>query len=307
MVSIVVVGSSNTDMVIRSSCIPVPGETILGGTFAVMPGGKGANQAVAAARLGGHVTFVARIGTDMFGDEALNHYGDAGINCEYIVRDHETPSGIAMINVDDQGENAIAVASGANMRLTPVDVERARDAISQADILVLQLEVPVDVVEYAIQIAWDHDVDVVLNPAPARDLDDRLLERVTYLTPNELETGSLTGMAIDDEESASQAARKLLKRGVRNVVITMGASGSWWANSDGCGMIRAPAVSAVDTTAAGDAFNGGLAVAIARGKDLQHAVTYANCVGACAVTRAGAQPSLPTEHDVLQLMTVTPQ
>lgn len=303
--SITVVGSSNTDMVITAPRIPSPGETILGGSFVVAPGGKGANQAVAAARLGGAVTFVTRIGKDMFGDVALTHYQGDHIDTTWIVRDEDTPSGIAMIMVAAGGENAIAVASGANMRLTPDDVDRAAAAISTADAMILQLEVPYETVQHAATLAARYNVPVILNPAPARELDDTLLKHIDYLTPNESEARILTGIEVVDDVSAAQAAQALLARGVGTVILTLGAGGAWWATRDGSGLIPAPQVEAVDTTAAGDAFNGGLAVALAKGSGLSEAILFANHVGALAVTRLGAQPSLPTRGEVEGLMGMT--
>ncbi len=302
MPSIIVIGSSNTDMVVTSSRIPVPGETILGGSFAVMPGGKGANQAVAAARLGADVTFVTRIGTDIFGDEAYNHYKNDQIDTSHIVRDEETPSGIAMIMVDAEGENAIAVASGANMKLAIEDVDRAEQAIADADIMILQLEVSYESVQHAAALAAKHSVPVILNPAPARDMDDALLQHVDYLTPNETEARILTGVDVTDNASADRAARVLLSRGVSTVILTLGAKGAWWATPDSSGSVTTATVHPVDTTAAGDAFNGGLAVALARGLPLVRAIRYANHAGAVSVTRPGAQPSLPTEREVEGIM-----
>ena len=289
-------------MVVTSSRIPVPGETILGGSFAVMPGGKGANQAVAAARLGADVTFVTRIGTDIFGDEAYNHYKNDQIDTSHIVRDEETPSGIAMIMVDAEGENAIAVASGANMKLAIEDVDRAEQAIADADIMILQLEVSYESVQHAAALAAKHSVPVILNPAPARDMDDALLQHVDYLTPNETEARILTGVDVTDNASADRAARVLLSRGVSTVILTLGAKGAWWATPDSSGSVTTATVHPVDTTAAGDAFNGGLAVALARGLPLVRAIRYANHAGAVSVTRPGAQPSLPTEREVEGIM-----
>ncbi|MBT5874501.1 MAG: ribokinase, partial [Candidatus Latescibacteria bacterium] len=229
MPSVLVVGSSNTDMVISSDRIPVPGETILGGTFAIIPGGKGANQAVSAARLGADVTFVARIGTDIFGDEALKQYATDHIDLQYVVRDKSAPSGIAMIMVDRSGENAISVASGANMKLTSSDVALAHSALVSTDMVVLQLEIPYETVAFTANLASEHQVPVILNPAPACPLDDSLLRQVDYLTPNEVEAASLTGIEVVDDASANRAAHCLLDRGVGTVIITMGDRGSYWA------------------------------------------------------------------------------
>ncbi|MBM3262104.1 MAG: ribokinase, partial [candidate division Zixibacteria bacterium] len=203
---VVVVGSSNTDMVVTGPRIPAPGETVLGGVFAVAAGGKGANQAVAAARLGAEVVFVARVGADRFGDEALEQCRVEGIDVSFIVRDTQAPTGIALIMVDAHGENAIAVASGANMRLSPEDVDRAYDAIATADVLMLQLEAPMESVRRAVLLASDAGVPIILNPAPAQPLDADLLHRIAYLTPNESETALLTGFRVTDDTTAARAA-----------------------------------------------------------------------------------------------------
>ena len=302
MSSIVVVGSSNTDMVITAPRIPAPGETILGGSFMVVPGGKGANQAVAAARLGAAVTFVARIGTDLFGDEALNQYAEDGINTQYIVRDCKAPSGIAMIMVDEKGENAISVASGANMHLTPADVDCAAPVITTADVVLLQLEVPYETVQHTAAKAGRAGVPVILDPAPARKLGTELLQHVDYLTPNEVEAELLTGIQVIDDTTADQAAHSLLDAGVGTVIITLGPRGAWWATENDSGLIPAEKVTAVDTTAAGDAFNGGLAVAIAEQWTLEKAIRFAGCTGALSVTELGAQSSLPVKAAVEALL-----
>jgi len=298
---VVVVGSSNTDMVVTGPRIPAPGETVLGGVFAVAAGGKGANQAVAAARLGAEVVFVARVGADRFGDEALEQCRVEGIDVSFIVRDTQAPTGIALIMVDAHGENAIAVASGANMRLSPEDVDRAYDAIATADVLMLQLEAPMESVRRAVLLASDAGVPIILNPAPAQPLDADLLHRIAYLTPNESETALLTGFRVTDDTTAARAAGALRKMGVQTAIVTMGAAGAWWTGDTGSGRIAAPQVQAVDTTAAGDAFNAGLAVGIADGMPLPEAIRFANCVGALTATRPGAQPSLPTRPEVEKL------
>ncbi len=297
---IVVVGSSNTDMVVKSQRIPAPGETVTGGQFVMAAGGKGANQAVAAARLGAHVTFVARVGTDVFGDQAVVGYEDEGIDTGLILRDAEHHTGVALILVDDQGENLISVASGANHALTVADVDRAAHRIREADLLMLQLECPLEVVRHAARLAAQAGVAVVLDPAPAPDgpLEEGLLRDATYLTPNESEAQRLTGIAVSDEASAQAAAQKLLAAGARNVIVTLGAKGAVVACGGACQTVPSFSVEAKDSTAAGDAFNGGLAVALAQGKPLAEAVRYASMVGALSVTRMGAQPSLPTADEV---------
>jgi ribokinase len=295
---IVVVGSSNTDMVVKCAQLPRPGQTVTGGTFVMVPGGKGANQAVAAARLGTQVVFVARVGNDSFGQAAVTGYQAEGIDTTYIVRDPEAHTGVALILVDQAGENLIAVASGANHRLSPHDVRRAEPAFRQARVVLLQLEIPLPAVEAAVELAHQYHIPVILNPAPAVPLPDSLLQRVDYLTPNETEAEGLTGLPCSDLDSAERAARVLLARGVRHVIITLGAKGSLVVNTEGARLVPAYRVSAVDTTAAGDAFSGALAAGLARGASLAEAVEFATKAAAISVTRVGAQPSLPTLAEV---------
>jgi len=300
---IVVVGSTNTDMIIRTPRIPRPGETILGEDFFMAAGGKGANQAVAAARAGGQVTFVARVGRDVFGRQAIEGFRQEGINVKHIACDPEKPSGVALIFVSESGENSIAVASGANSRLSPQDVERADQAIGAAKILVTQLEIPLETVESAVRLAGRHGVPVVLNPAPARPLSDDLLQHVAVITPNETEAELLTGIPLENDDAIEQAADVLLGRGVRAAAITLGALGVFLAT--GRKRCRLPAfpVTPVDTTAAGDVFNGALAVALAEDPDLERAVRFATAAAAISVTRLGAQPSAPAREDILRLLT----
>ncbi len=299
---LVVIGSSNTDMIIQVERIPRPGETVLGGTFSMAAGGKGANQAVAAARAGAEVTFVARVGNDLFGDEAVAGFKRDGIDTELIVRDQAAPSGAALIFVAQTGENSIAVAGGANARLVPADLHRARDVIRQAGAVVLQLETPLQTVEAAARIASTAGVRVILNPAPARELSDRLLRHVSILTPNETEAEALTGVAVVDEAGAGRAADKLMERGVRTVIITLGARGAFVAGPSGRQLVPGFKVKAVDTTAAGDVFNGSLATALAEGQPLEEAVRFANAAAAVSVTRLGAQPSAPRRREIEALL-----
>ncbi|MGQ9574371.1 MAG: ribokinase [Thermoguttaceae bacterium] len=297
---IVVVGSSNTDMVIKGPRLPGPGETVKGGQFVMAAGGKGANQAVAAARLGAEVTLVTKVGADMFGQQAIAGYQKEGIHTDLILRDPDSHTGIALILVDQRGENLISVASGANSLLTPEDVQRAADRIRAADMVVLQLEIPLETVQFTARLAHEAGVPVILDPAPAPEapLEPALLRHVSYLKPNETEAERLTGVAVRDEASAGRAAQILLHSGTRHVIITMGAKGAFWANEDQSGFVPGCRVQALDSTAAGDAFSGGLACALARGIALAQAVQYAALVGALSVTRLGAQPSLPTEQEV---------
>ncbi len=295
---IVVVGSVNADMVVKSDRIPAPGETVTGGTFVLAAGSKGANQAVAAARLGAQVTLVAKVGRDVFGEAALKNFRSEGIATEFVLADPQAATGVALILVDRQGENLISVASGANATLCPEEVARAAAAIRAADVLLLQLEIPLDTVRCAAELATQAGVLVILNPAPAAVLDDALLSRVTILTPNESEAQRLTGMAVVDERSAQAAGEKLLARGVRDVVITMGAQGALWVGRTEHRHFPAVPVEAVDATAAGDAFNGSLACGLAAGQSLQAAIRQGCLAGALAATRLGAQPSLPTSEEL---------
>jgi len=295
---IVVVGSSNTDMIIKVPHVPVPGETIIGGTFSIAAGGKGANQAVAAARAGGDVTFVARVGDDMFGEQAKEGFVKDNINVDHVLSDKGAPSGVALIFVGEDGENSIAVASGANANLSPSDVEAAGDAISSADILIMQLETPLDTVQKAASIASGSGVKVILNPAPAQPLSDDILKHVSILTPNESEAEILTGIEIQTEDDAAVAADALMAKGIETVIVTMGAKGAFVVTADSRELVAGFSVKAVDATAAGDTFNGALAVALAEGKALKTAVSFANAAAALSVTRLGAQPSAPTREEI---------
>lgn len=295
---ITVVGSSNTDLVAKTPKLPAPGETVLGDQFVIAPGGKGANQAVAVARLGGEVTFVAKLGMDDFGDQALENFKSDGINTEFIFRDSEASSGVALIFVDDTGENMIVAVQGANATLSPEDIGKARAGIENADAVVLQLEVPLETVEHTVDIAFRKGVPVILNPAPGRELEVDLIKKISYITPNETEAMIITGNKVTDDATAKEAGMKLLELGAKNVIVTMGKRGAMLVTSKGGELTPSYKVSAVDATAAGDAFNGGLAYAVASGKELRDAIKFANAVAALAVTKMGAQPSMPTMNDL---------
>ncbi|MFH1716288.1 MAG: ribokinase [Planctomycetota bacterium] len=295
---IVVVGSSNMDLVVKSPRIPVVGETILGEGFIMIPGGKGANQAVAAAKLGADVCFVARLGDDLFGRQSLNNFVQEGVDTTYVVSTKEAPSGVALITVDQAGNNVIVVAPGANERLSPEDVSKAQSSIASSGALVAQLEVPLETVEFAGRLANESGVAFVLDPAPARKLSAEFLRTVDVLTPNETEAQILTGVEVTGEDSARIAANSLLESGVKAVILTMGAKGFLLATGDGTEFVPAVRVDAVDATAAGDAFTGSLAVKLAEGKTLRDAAVFANYVAALSVTRMGAQSSMPTATEV---------
>jgi ribokinase len=300
--NIVVVGSSNTDMIIKVPRIPKPGETILGGTFSTAAGGKGANQAVAAARAGGNVSFVARVGDDMFGEEAIKGFQKDGLNIDHVILDKSAPSGVAEIFVAEDGENSIAVASGANLNLSPQDVKSAEKVISTADILVMQLESPLETVYVAAKLAHEKGVKVILNPAPAQPLKDEYFKYLSILTPNESETEILTGRTVNDRKSAEEAAQVLLKKGVETVVVTLGRNGALLVQPDHAEHIPGFEVNAVDATAAGDVFNGTLAVALAEKMSLKDAIRFANAAAALSVTKLGAQPSAPHRAEIEEML-----
>jgi len=296
---IVVVGSSNTDMVILLPHLPVPGETEIGGDFSMAAGGKGANQAVGAARAGGSVTLVARVGDDMFGNKAIAGYAKDHINADFVFQDAEAKSGVALIFVDKKsGENTIAVASGANSKLSIADVKKASKVISEASILILQLETPLATAEAAAALAYKAGVRIILNPAPARKLPDKFLKQISIFTPNEVEAEFFTGIKVSKIEDAARAADKLMAKGIETVIITLGARGSYVATKDMKKLVPSFKVKPIDTTGAGDVYNGALAVALAEGKTILEAARYANAAGALSTTVLGAQPSAPTRKAI---------
>jgi ribokinase len=299
---IAVVGSLNMDLVTRTERRPQPGETLLGQSFAMFVGGKGLNQTIAAARLGAHVRMIGRVGRDDFGAQLTRTLAAEQIDTRHVTHDDAAGSGVATIVVDGAGDNTIIVVSGANWRLSAADVERAADAIAGADVLVMQLEVPLDAVVRAAEIAHAAGVRVLLNPAPARTLPDELLRLVSILTPNETEARLLTGIEIAGDESAERAAHALLARGVGAAVLTLGARGALLVDGERAVRVPGYSVPVVDTTAAGDAFCGALAVQLARGHTLEQAVRYANAAGALATTVAGAEPAMPRAEAVDRLV-----
>jgi ribokinase len=298
MSRIIVIGSSNTDMVIKSKKLPLPGETILGGTFLMNPGGKGANQAVAAARLGGNVTFVTKTGNDIFGSEAAGLFANENIDTRYIIKDQKNPSGVALITVDEDGENSIVVAPGSNSHLTAYDIEEDVFATDPSDIFLMQLEIPIGTVEFIAQKTAAMGNRVILNPAPARQLSDDLLTCLYLITPNETEAEQISGIKVIDINSAEKAATIIRKKGVKNIIITMGASGAYLQSDGVSKMIHVVPVKAIDTTAAGDVFNGAVAVAMSEGMDLENAVLFANKAASISVSRLGAQASAPYRREI---------
>lgn len=293
--NVVVVGSFMMDLIVRTERMPKEGETIVGKEFQRAPGGKGANQAMAAARLGGRVTMVGRVGDDLFGQDQIRSLREAGIETSYITIDPEAPTGVGSITLDDSsGNNRIIIVPGANMRCVPEDVDRAQAALEAADVILLQCEIPAEVNLHVLRRAKELGKPVIFNPAPARPLDRETLELVTVLTPNETEAEALTGVEIRTIEDAEQAAVRLREQGVQTVIITLGAKGSLLYDASGPKLAPTWPVEVVDPTAAGDAFNGAFAVAFAKGLPVEEALRFANAAGALTVTAMGAQPSIPT-------------
>lgn len=297
---IVVVGSVNLDLVCSVGRIPRAGETISGSRFEIFHGGKGANQAVAIARLGYPVSMIGKVGDDEFGQRLWKGLKTSGVNIEAVSVARRTSSGVALISTDGQGQNSIVVIPGANGKLLPKDLEKAGSLLRSAGMILTQLEIPLETVECLAALACRFNVPMMLDPAPARELSTRLLRQVTFLTPNETETAILCGVAGDkvNPASAPGLARRLVRRGAHNVIIKMGSRGAYVAAGNVEEFLPAFKVKAVDSTAAGDAFNGGLAVALMRSQNLLAAARFASAVAALSVTRMGAQPSMPTARDV---------
>ena len=293
---VLVIGSSNTDMVVKTEEFPKPGQTVLGGTFLMNPGGKGANQAVAAGRLGANVRFVTKTGTDIFGQQAVEGFKKEGLDIGFSSVSKEFASGVALITVTESGENQIVVASGANMDLKESDLP---DVVFEGvEYALIQLEIPIKTVRFIIEKCRASGIKIILNPAPAASLDDDLLNKIYLITPNETETEILTGIKPDSPETLHRAADNLLKKGVQNVLITLGKEGVFFMNNEKQELIPAEKVKSVDSTAAGDVFNGALLTALSRGDDFVSACRFANKAAAISVTRMGAQSSAPYLHEL---------
>ena len=298
MKKIIVIGSSNVDMVVRTSLLPAPGETILGGEFFMNQGGKGANQAVAIKRLGGNLIFMAKLGNDVLGRQSVGYFKKEGIDTRYIALDEDSASGVALISVDDHAENSIVVASGANMLLNEQDVDKMLEEMCEGDILLMQLEIPLQTVEYAARKAFGKGVKVVLNPAPARSLPKELFRHLYMVTPNRIEAEMLTGIKIANDADVEKVAEEICAMGVKNVIITLGSKGCLIREEGVSYRIDAFKVEPVDTTAAGDTFNGALCVGLSEGMDLKQAAVMASKASSIAVTRMGAQSSIPYREEL---------
>jgi len=301
---IVVVGSFNADLISYLKRMPRPGETVHGDTFVTGAGGKGSNQAVAAARLGAEVTFIGRVGRDVFANLAYELWNAEDVNSDYVIQDENHATGVAPIFVDSQGENMIVVVLGANLNIQQSDIDAAKDRIAEADVLVVQLEINLDMVAYALKAAKDKGITTILNPAPAAALPAETIQLADYLTPNETELETLSGAANKD---VAASARSLLTRDGQTAVVTLGAQGAQIVSQNQSVRMAAFEVDVVDTTGAGDAFNAGLAVALAEGKDLSAAVRFANATAALCVTKPGTASSTPCRAEVEALHASSPR
>ena len=295
---IVVIGSTNIDMVVKTDRHPLPGETRLGGIFFMNAGGKGANQAVAAARMGANVTFVTKVGNDIFGEQSIAGFKKERINTDFVFVDDSSSTGTALIVVNKEGENSIVVAPGANARLLPRDIDQVHD-FEEAGIILIQLEIPMETISAVVKKALVNNQKVIIIPAPAQKLADELLNGLFLITPNETEASLLTGISVEDDDTAGEAARIFLKRGVKNVIITLGKKGAYFQNENVSLRINAPVVTAIDTTAAGDTFSGALAVALTEKMSWEEAIKFAVATASISVTRLGAQASIPYRSEIL--------
>lgn len=299
---IMVFGSFVVDLTSRTQKFPIPGETVIGSSFVLGPGGKGSNQAVAAHRAGADVTLATKVGQDVFGNVAKDFYQSEGMSTDFVFEDEEKETGAALIMVNEkENQNIILVVSGACANITDADIEKASDEIRRADILLLQLEINLDAIEKVINIAHESSTKVILNTAPAQTLPDALLQKVDIVTPNESEASLLTGIHVVNYEDACEAAKVFIKKGVKGVVITMGRLGAYVTDGKNEEIIKQINVDVVDTTGAGDAFNGGFVMALAEGKDIFEAARYGNVTGALSVTKKGTAPAMPYREEILSL------
>ena len=295
---VVVIGSYNTDLTIKTGRIPRPGETVIGGIFSEGGGGKGANQAVAAARTGANVSFIARVGNDVLGREGIKRLIDERIDTQYIYLDNDVSTGVAFIVVDERGENSIVVASGANARLSLNDIDKAQDEILSAGVLLVQLESPIEAIRAAIKKSHEKDTVVILNPAPAQSLEQNLLQEIDIITPNKVEAEMITGIKVTDEESLRSIVKKFFEYGIKNVLITLGSNGIFAGLPNTMKFIPAFKVNPIDSTGAGDVFSGSLAAFISEGIPIEKAVKMANASASISVTRMGAQSSAPCRTEI---------
>jgi ribokinase len=299
---ILVIGSSNTEMIFQASAIPAAGETVLGSAFSMSPGGRGVNQAIAAVKSGGEVIFIGRTGNDLFGDQVIQVLQQNGIDTSIVIRDKTMASGISSIVLDSAGESAVTITPGANVNLSEKDLLNARTVISSGDILLLQLDIPIETVRFAADLARSSGVRVILNPSPALPVSDELLKSISILTPNASQAEILTGITITDERSAELAGRILLERGLNRVIITLRSKGAMVIDNGGAEHVPGFEMKSVDTSVVSDVFNGALVVALAEGKNFYEAVLFANAAAAISASRLGALSSIPFREEILELL-----
>ena len=297
MKNICVIGSLNMDLVVNVDTMPKPGQTIIGSNFKEVPGGKGANQAVAMARLNGNVSMIGKVGEDGFGQTLINSLKNDKVDTTYI-QTAKGATGVALITVDKNAQNSIVVSPGANFEVKEDDIDNNIEAIKNSDIVVLQLETPLNTIKYALNKAKELNKYTILNPAPAVKLDDEIIKNVDLLTPNETELEIISGVSIETEEDIQKAAQIMIEKGVKELIVTLGSKGSLYINKEKSMFILAYKVEAVDTTVAGDSYTGALAVALSQDKNIEDAMDFASKVGALSVLKEGAQSSLPTLEDV---------
>ena len=299
---ILVIGSSNTEMIFQASAIPAAGETVLGSSFSMSPGGRGVNQAIAAARSGGEVVFIGRTGNDLFGEQVFQVLQQDKIDTSYVIRDKIIASGISSIVLDAQGESGITITPGANSNLSEKDLLNARIAISSGDILLLQLDIPIETVRFAADLARSSGVKVILNPSPALPISDELLKSISILTPSASQAEILTGITITDERSAELAGRILLERGLNRVIITLRSKGAMVIDNGGAEHVPGFEMKSIDTSVVSDVFNGALVVALAEGENFYEAVLFANAAAAISASRQGALPSIPYRQEIIEVL-----